>query len=76
MQQGPDPANQIWKHGPVPKCSPKVLETLIQVRHLVRRIRDYDPHPSQCDHIHLHATEAIEMLEIAIAENSAERSTP
>lgn len=50
-------------------CSPKLLVTLREVLKLVRRIRDYDPHPSHCDRIHLHATEAIEMLEIAIAEN-------
>lgn len=51
-------------------CSPKLLVTLREVLKLVRRIRDYDPHPSHCDHIHLHATEAIEMLEIAISENA------
>jgi Holliday junction resolvasome RuvABC ATP-dependent DNA helicase subunit len=36
---------------------------------LIKRVRDYDPHPSHCDHIHQHCTEAMDILESALSQN-------
>lgn len=47
----------------------KLKAAMRRTLELVGRVRDHDPHPSHCDHIHEHCTEAIKVLEDALSEN-------